>query len=129
LLEWQYLQRTTICDPGLFIPLEAIISDQFILKLFQLPVGHPGLPPRMLTQLPIKFGGLALPNPVSTLTTNYDASPCALVTTLFSTSAAEPFGLAAHRKSLSDGHSTAHDIAHKSYQSALDFYIRVISQH
>ena len=67
-LEWSYLQRTTPCSPALYQPIEDAIANTFIPAQFQLSAAHPSLPPRSLTRLPLKWGGMAIFDPVATCT-------------------------------------------------------------
>ena len=72
--EWQYVQRTVMgCGPW-FEPVEQALSVRFLPALLRLERVSPEM--RQLFALPVKFGGLGLPDPTRTADDAY-ATSCA----------------------------------------------------
>ena len=71
--EWMYLQRTTPHLRDAFERLESVIATEFIPALLGGTVGE-ALDLRSQLALPIKMGGLAIPDPRDTSERSYDAS-------------------------------------------------------
>ena len=72
--EWQYVQRTVVgCGPW-FAPIEQALVERFLPALLRLEHVSPEL--RQLYALPVKFGGLGLPDPTCTADAAY-ATSCA----------------------------------------------------
>jgi hypothetical protein len=71
--EWQFLQRVVEFAPETFRPIENYISSSLIPALFN---PHVSLvpPPRAVTQLPRKYAGLGIQNPIETKTYNFITS-------------------------------------------------------
>ena len=71
--EWQYLQRVVGNVANHFIPLEKAIRDKFLPAL----MGEPSLADeyrRPLSTLPVKYAGMALPDPTLTADDNHSTS-------------------------------------------------------
>lgn len=62
--EWQYLQRTIEGCGVWFEPIEKVLNDRFLPALFETPTICHNM--RRLIALPVKFGGLGIPNPTTT---------------------------------------------------------------
>ena len=71
--EWQYLQRTTPDIESCFAPLEMAIQGEFLPALFGETVDD-GDYRLELAHLPVKYSGMALPNPIKTAKQNHQAS-------------------------------------------------------
>ena len=69
--EWNFLQRVVPCCGPSFQPIEDVLVDGFIPKLLGCEFSAEE---RSLFGLPIKFGGLALANPTSTVHSACSAS-------------------------------------------------------
>ena len=77
--EWQYVQRTVVgCGPW-FAPIEQALSERFLPALLRQERVSPAM--RQLYALPVKFGGLGLPDPTRTADAAY-ATSCAATTHL-----------------------------------------------
>jgi hypothetical protein len=73
--EWQYLQRT-VAGCGLwFAPIEEALTERFLPTLLQVPQISPEL--RRLYALPVKFGGLGIPDPTRTADAAFATSQAA----------------------------------------------------
>jgi hypothetical protein len=71
--EWGYVQRVVEGASNLFQPLEEKLATAFLPALFgehSIEDTHR----RLLAALPVKFAGLAIPNPVATADSNYKTS-------------------------------------------------------
>ena len=71
--EWTYIQRVVEGTGDFFPPLEEALANGFLPALFGEPVLADDYR-RPLAALPVKFAGLALPDPTATATANYQAS-------------------------------------------------------
>ena len=71
--EWQYLQRVTPEVSNYFAPIEHAIATEFLPALLQLPAADVA-PLRDRMALPVRYGGIGIPNPVQTADECYDAS-------------------------------------------------------
>ena len=71
--QWQYLQRVCKNTGKSFTDIEKAIANVFIPALFNEPF-DPDDPTRALAELPVKFSGLSLPNPVNTANSNFENS-------------------------------------------------------
>ena len=79
--EWQFMQRVSSLatnDPNTYSPLENAIRNTFVKELLQAPTFWASDENRELTKglskLPIRTGGLALPDPTETLTPSSSTS-------------------------------------------------------
>ena len=72
--KWTFTQRVIPGVGNLFTPLEEEISNNFLPALFGEPSSSLDDNLRLLTALPVKSAGLALPNPVSSCAANYKNS-------------------------------------------------------
>ena len=63
--EWQYVQRVTPDVDDLFAPVEEAIATHFLPALFDTKVEEIA-PLRALLSLPVRCGGLGIPNPTTT---------------------------------------------------------------
>lgn len=68
-MQWQFLQRVFQCDPDAFANIESAIANKFLPALFGSTP-----PSRMVTTLPVKLAGLALPDPTATCLDNFQTS-------------------------------------------------------
>ena len=93
--EWIHLQRTMpfICD--LFSPVEASIAEAFLPALFGAAAYDPA--DRDLMAYPIKYGGLALPNPEKTAKDHHtNSTTCVGYLTQCLRSSADDFNIFKH---------------------------------
>ena len=73
--EWQYVQRTVNgCGPW-FAPVEQALTERFLPSLLKIP--KVTTEQRQLYALPVKFGGLGLPDPTSTADATFATSRAA----------------------------------------------------
>ncbi len=93
--EWLFLQRVVPnCGPQ-FAPLEEAIAEKFLPKLFGVEVS---IQDRGLYELPIRFAGLGIPNPVITADAAHQTSrKCAEYLATSIRNQATSFDVGAHR--------------------------------
>ena len=71
--QWQFVQRVIEDTDESFAPLETALAERFLPALFGTDLEE-DTHLRALSSLPIKWSGLALPNPVHSGASNYEAS-------------------------------------------------------
>jgi hypothetical protein len=71
--QWQYLQRVCKNTSNAFLDVEKAIASVFLPALFNEPFDTDD-PRRALTELPVKFPGLSIPNPVNMAISNFENS-------------------------------------------------------
>jgi hypothetical protein len=99
--EWQFVQRVTKDIGPAFAELEKLLASSFLPS----PFGDPnvdGDQRRELSCLPVKWAGLALPNPASSAKTNYDASILMCSHLLAALRGVETFRSADHQAVIAD---------------------------
>ena len=74
--EWQFLQRVTEDLGPTFCGIEERLAKKFIPALFGTELEDPAV--RILSTLPVKEAGMAIPNPTKTARQNYNASTVAV---------------------------------------------------
>ena len=67
--EWTYLQQVVPDVAPSFAPIEEVLAKSFLPALFGGKA-----PPRNLTSLPVRFGGLGIPNPCTQASHHFDTS-------------------------------------------------------
>ena len=72
-MEWQFVQRVIPDCGDKFAPVEKAIAESFLPALFGDQIEQ-GDYRRSLARLPVKFAGLAIPDPTESAKTNYEAS-------------------------------------------------------
>jgi hypothetical protein len=94
--EWQFVQRVVEGIDKDFSEIEKAINDLFLPSLFadQLDESNPCC---NLSKLPVKFSGLALPNPVTSFEASFEASTLVCSQLLAAFRGVEPFSLAEHQ--------------------------------
>jgi len=114
-MEWQFLQRVCKCSDDIFLPLEQAIATTFLPALFHQPP-----PSRSLTALPVKAGGLSLPDPTTTAHWNYNASQqitCEIVKTIRERGTLD---LASHRTQIAAAKEFAKQCRQDTHQKVLE---------
>jgi hypothetical protein len=114
-MTWQFLQRVAKCPEQAFAPLEKAIADGFLPLLFGGPT-----PDRSLSCLPVKFGGLALPDPTVTATSNYKASTLVTASIISSLVDKATFSLPNHQKTVATARSHISSLCCSEHTASFD---------
>jgi hypothetical protein len=96
--EWQYLQRVTPNIDQAFAPLEMVIAETFLPALLDSTVAEVAQL-RSLIALPVRFGGLGIPDPTTTGAACFSASTDATSLLTDSLIHNTPFCAQEHRRS------------------------------
>jgi hypothetical protein len=104
--EWQYLQRVTPNIDQAFVPIETTITQVFLPALLDCTVDE-ATQLRPLLSLPVRMGGLGIPDPTTTGSSNFSASIA--ITSLLKDSLLQGTSLCAqeHRKTAAIGRQHA----------------------
>jgi hypothetical protein len=93
--EWHFVQQVVEGISAGFSELETTINNLFLPSLFADQFDESN-PHRNLSKLPVKFAGLALPDPVASSDANFEASTLVCSHLLGEFRGVEPFSLEEH---------------------------------
>jgi hypothetical protein len=121
--EWQYLQRVTPHIGPAFAPLESAISEIFLPTLLDATVSEVALL-RPLLALPVRLGGIGLPDPTTTCDSSYSASY--VITSLLQETLMQGKPLCAleHRREASIGRHSAKSFLNSTHDAKLSAILR-----
>jgi hypothetical protein len=117
--KWNFTQRVIPGVDNLFLPLEEEIANNFLPALFGDPLSSLDKNLRLLTALPVKHAGLALPNPVSTCATNYKNSTLMSSHLLLAVQGKTQFSLQDHRDTCQSSLSSIRELRNTENKSSL----------
>jgi hypothetical protein len=92
--EWHFVQRVVKGIGEDFLEIKKAITDLFLPSLFFTDQLQESNPPCNLSKLPMEFAGLALPCPVASSDSNFEASTLVRSHLLVAFRRVEPFSLA-----------------------------------
>ncbi|OEU07108.1 hypothetical protein FRACYDRAFT_251843 [Fragilariopsis cylindrus CCMP1102] len=117
--KWSFTQRVIPGIDDLFQPLEDELTNNLLPALFGDPPSTMDDKLRLLTALPVKHAGLALPNPVTSSATNYKNSTLMSSHLLLAVQGKINFSLQDHRDTCQSSLSASRELRQTENDSSL----------
>jgi hypothetical protein len=117
--EWQYLQRVSPGTGGHFAPIEDAIATRFLPALLDCGAAE-AAKIRDLLALPIRLGGLGIPDPTTTGDHCYESSVELTAVLQSSLLEGSPFSAVAHQASATEARRAAHQRHTKDLTARLE---------
>ena len=114
-MEWQFLQRVKDCPADAFRLMEKEIANNFLKTLFE---DDP--PPRSITSLPVKLGGLGIMDPTKSCSHNYHTSSSITEDIVKAILEDYPFSLRDYSRSASEAKAASKESLLQANISALE---------